>query len=162
MGNDGGNTAQASLNVTAGALASITISPVSATITAGGSLPYAAQGFDQYSNTLGDVTGATTFSISPDGSCSGANCSANVAGSHTVTGNDSGKTAQASLSVTAGAPAQLAFGVQPTDTPAGQAINPAVTLRILDAEGNLRGGFTGWGAHTPREVMGELQQWLPR
>jgi hypothetical protein len=35
-------------------------------------------------------------------------------------------------------------------------------LIVLDAEGHLRGGFTGWGAHTPREVMGELQQWLPR
>ena len=38
--------------------------------------------------------------------------------------------------VTAGAPAQLAFDVQPTDTPAGQAIAPAVTVRILDASGN--------------------------
>jgi hypothetical protein len=38
--------------------------------------------------------------------------------------------------VTAGAPAQLSVGVQPTNTQAGQAITPAVTVRILDAEGN--------------------------
>jgi hypothetical protein len=35
-------------------------------------------------------------------------------------------------------------------------------LVVLDAEGILRGGFTGWGAHTPREVLGEIQNWLPR
>jgi hypothetical protein len=39
--------------------------------------------------------------------------------------------------VTAGAPAQLALGVQPTDTQAGQAIAPAVTVRVLDSAGNL-------------------------
>src|SRR5207253_2140655 len=117
-GTNSGKTAKASLNVTAGAAASGPSGPASGTLAAGGSQPYTAQGFDQYGNTLGDVTGATMFSIT-DGSCSGANCTANLAGPHTVTGNDSGKTAQALLNVTAGAPAQLAFGVQPTDTPAG-------------------------------------------
>ncbi|HXT03166.1 MAG TPA: S8 family serine peptidase, partial [Casimicrobiaceae bacterium] len=38
--------------------------------------------------------------------------------------------------VKSGAPAKLAFDVQPMDTQAGQAIAPAVTVRILDAAGN--------------------------
>jgi hypothetical protein len=39
--------------------------------------------------------------------------------------------------VSAGAPAQLAFSVQPGDTDAGQAISPAVVVQVLDEDGNL-------------------------
>ena len=46
----------ASLTVTAGSLDHITISPASATIAAGESQAYTAQGVDQYGNSLGDVT----------------------------------------------------------------------------------------------------------
>src|SRR5204862_216882 len=80
----------------------IVISPASASISAGGSQTYTAQGFDASNNSLGDVTGATTFTIAPDGSCTGATCTATVAGAHTVTGSDAGKTATATLTVNAG------------------------------------------------------------
>src|SRR5439155_16776917 len=89
----------ASLQVGAGGLDRIVISPSSATISAGGSQAYTAQGFDASNNSLGDVTAFTSFSISPEGSCAGATCTANVGGPHTVTGNDSGKTSTASLNV---------------------------------------------------------------
>jgi hypothetical protein len=95
-----GKTATATLQVNPGTLNSITISPASATITAGGNQVYTATGYDQYNNRF-DVTGATTFSITPDGSCTGAICTATIPGLHTVTGNDGGKTATASLSVVA-------------------------------------------------------------
>ena len=81
----------------------IVISPSSATIGAGGSQAYTAEGFDASNNSLGNVTSSTTFSISPDGSCTGASCTATTAGPHAVTGNDGGKTSTASLSVTVGA-----------------------------------------------------------
>ena len=59
--------------MTAGAgLDHIVISPASATITAGGSQAYTAEGFDASNNSLGDVTASTTFSIAPNGSCTGA------------------------------------------------------------------------------------------
>jgi parallel beta-helix repeat protein len=102
-GNDGGKTSTASLTVTAGALDHLAVSPASATIPAGGSQAYTAVGRDQYDNSLGDVTASTTFSIAPNGSCTGAVCTATASGSHTVTGNDAGKTGTAALSVTAGA-----------------------------------------------------------
>jgi peroxiredoxin len=35
-------------------------------------------------------------------------------------------------------------------------------LVVLDAEGIYRGGYTGWGGHTGREVIEELQRWLPK
>ncbi|HZN93944.1 MAG TPA: Ig-like domain-containing protein, partial [Myxococcales bacterium] len=44
--------------------------------------------------------------------------------------------------VAAGAAASLAFGTQPTNTRAGQPITPAVTVRALDAFGNLS-AFSG-------------------
>jgi len=66
-------------------VAVLIIAPASAGIVAGGSQSYTATGLDQYGNSLGDVTAATVFSIAPNGSCSGAGCTATVAGSHTVT-----------------------------------------------------------------------------
>jgi hypothetical protein len=41
------------------------------------------------------------------------------------------------------------FGVK--DTP---------RLVLLDAEGIVRGAYTGWGSQTPAEVIEELQRWL--
>lgn len=35
-------------------------------------------------------------------------------------------------------------------------------LVVLDGEGIFRGGYTGWGDHTAREVAGEVQRWLPK
>src|SRR5437870_5240196 len=65
-GTDGSFSDTATLDVSPGALASIAISPSTATISAGGSQAYTAQGFDSHGNSTGDVTGATTLSISPN------------------------------------------------------------------------------------------------
>jgi hypothetical protein len=35
-------------------------------------------------------------------------------------------------------------------------------LVVLDGDGIFRGGYTGWGAHTPHEVSKELERWLPK
>jgi peroxiredoxin len=35
-------------------------------------------------------------------------------------------------------------------------------LVVIDGDGIYRGGFTGWGVQTPREVCEELQRWLPK
>ena len=90
----------AAVTWTAGPLDHISISPASATIAAGGSQPYAAQAFDQFNNSRGDVTAATTFTIAPNGSCTGATCTASTGGPHMVTATHDGKTATATLDVT--------------------------------------------------------------
>jgi hypothetical protein len=77
----------------------IMINPSSSAITAGGSQSYSATGYDQKNNSLGDVTGDTSFSISPDGSCTGNSCTATTTGLYTVTGNNSNMIATASLEV---------------------------------------------------------------
>ena len=68
------------------------ISPASATITAGGSQAYTAEGFDASNNSLGDVTASTTFSIAPNGPAP-AHVYRDGCGSAHGDGNDGGKTA---------------------------------------------------------------------
>ena len=93
--------AQHAITVGPGALARITLSPATATITAGDSQAYTATGFDTYGNTIGTLAGAK-FTIKPDGSCTAATCTATVAGTHTVTATSKKITATATLTVNPG------------------------------------------------------------
>jgi len=166
-GSNGGKTGTATLSVTAGALDHLVLSPTPATTAAGNPQPYTAEGRDQYDNSLGDVTASTTFSIGPNGSCTGASCTATLAGTHTVTGSNSGKTGTASLSVTAGvldhlalspASAVIAAGGSQTYTAEGrdQYDNSlgdvtSTTTFSIDASGSCSGASctaTSAGAHT--------------
>ena len=87
---DRGVTARgtATLRVKPGPLATLTLAPNPATIIAGHAITYQADGRDTYGNSLGDLTSATTFTITPDGSCTARTktCTAITAGPHTVTG----------------------------------------------------------------------------
>jgi N-acetylneuraminic acid mutarotase len=104
---------------TAGALATLSISPANTTITAGGSQAYTATGVDSHGNSLGDLTASTAFSIAPDGSCTFATCTASKIGLHTVTGTNSGQTTTASLQVSAGAITSLLLTPQTMTIAAG-------------------------------------------
>ncbi|MCB1589267.1 MAG: DUF11 domain-containing protein [Xanthomonadales bacterium] len=80
--------------------------------------------------TVAAVAGLASFpGLSIDAAGSGYTFTASSAGL-------SGATSSA-FDVVVGAPAQLAFGQQPTNTAAGAVITPAPTVRILDAGGNL-------------------------
>lgn len=121
---------------TPGPLDHITISPATAAISSGGTQAYAAAAFDRFNNSIGDVTPQTTFSIAPDGSCSAANCTASVAGVHTVTGTDSGKTAQASLTVNAQTTPVITWA-----TPAAITYGMPLSAAQLNATANVPGTF---------------------
>jgi streptogramin lyase len=71
--------------------------PATTTVAPGGSKTYSAEGFDVYGNDIGDVTSAAQFSVSPDGSCTGATCTIPTKGTHTVTGTDGTATGTATL-----------------------------------------------------------------
>jgi hypothetical protein len=96
---DGSATGTASVTVNAGPLNHLVVSPASATISTGNSQSYTAEGSDQFNNDLGDVTGSSTFTIDPDGSCADAVCTATIAGSHTVTATDGTATGTATLTL---------------------------------------------------------------
>ncbi|HXN61650.1 MAG TPA: Ig-like domain repeat protein [Acidimicrobiales bacterium] len=133
----GANTssgAQGTLNVVPGALSSITLSPSTATITAGGSQTYAVTGYDSFGNSLGDVTGATRLAISPNGSCAGATCTVSTAGTHTVSASDGSVTTQAALDVNAATPstADLAVKISGPGSPVTTGANVAYTVTVTN------------------------------
>jgi hypothetical protein len=68
------------------ALARLVLSPAGASIRAGTSQTYTATGYDAAGHALGNLTGQTSFSISPEGSCTGASCTVTQRGRHTITG----------------------------------------------------------------------------
>ncbi|HWF51159.1 MAG TPA: LamG-like jellyroll fold domain-containing protein [Solirubrobacteraceae bacterium] len=104
----------------------LTLSPPSATVRYGAAQTYAATGINLTGNDLGDVTPATTFSIGPDGTCSGASCTPASVGSHTVTGYDNSGGGTAKLDVTA---APLTVTANNVTRPFGTA-NPALGATI--------------------------------
>jgi hypothetical protein len=84
------------------------------------------------------------------------------AGSQTVTATDtvtSATTGNAAVTVSPAAASKLAFGQQPTNTVVGTTISPAVTVRVLDAYGNLVSGddtdvvTVALGAGSPAGVL---------
>jgi hypothetical protein len=85
----------------AGPLARLAITPPTASVSPGGSQLYLVNGFDAFENSLGDVTSGTVFSIAPDGSCAGSTCTAVTPGPHTVSASNGGRSASATLVVTA-------------------------------------------------------------
>jgi hypothetical protein len=116
------------LTVNAGALDHLVLSPPTATISAGGGQVYRAEGFDQYNNDLGNVTSSTSFGIAPDGSCTGATCTAAVAGAHTVTGTDGGKIGTATLTVNATVDLRLALSITPATATNGTVVTASASL----------------------------------
>jgi hypothetical protein len=90
---------------TPGPLFNIALSPASTSISLSNSQTYDATGTDFFGNSVGDVTSQLTFTISPDGSCTGPVCTPAATGSHTVTGSGTNPvvgtiTGTASLTVT--------------------------------------------------------------
>ncbi|MBG6108866.1 putative Ig domain-containing protein [Frigoribacterium sp. CG_9.8] len=96
-------SASHTIEVTAGEFAAVTVTPAGGTVAAGGTQAFTATGADQYGNTLGDVTSATTFTITPDGSCSTNTCTATFPGAHTVTATNGAVSGSTELSVIAAA-----------------------------------------------------------
>jgi hypothetical protein len=142
-GTYGAITDNANLTVNAGPLHHIVISPDSATIVAGNSQAYTAQSFDQFDNTLGDVTGSTTFSITLG---AGGSWAANVytsasAGTWTVTGSYSGFTDTASLTVSPGPLHHIVISPDTATITAGN--SQAYSAQCMDQFDNLIADVTG-------------------
>jgi len=77
----------------------LTIDPSSAPIVSGGSQTYTITAWNAAGTQSWPVTQTSTLSITPDGSCAGATCTASVAGPHTVRAGFWGLTVTAGLTV---------------------------------------------------------------
>ena len=139
-GTNAGKTDTATLTVNAGAPTSITLSPSSSTVLAGATQTYTATATDQFGNPLGDVTAQTTFSISPNGSCTANTCSATVVGTHTVTGTNGSATGQATLTIKVAALDHMVLS--PADATIASGGSQTYTVEGFDVYGNSRGDIT--------------------
>ncbi|TQK69314.1 hypothetical protein [Nocardioides sp. SLBN-35] len=77
----------ASLRFTPGPVDRVVLSPRTATVTAGQTQAFRAAGVDAYDNEVGDVTDATTFTVTAPGSCTANRCGSAQAAELTVTGS---------------------------------------------------------------------------
>ena len=123
-----------------GSLDHIVVSPSSATVSAGVSQSYTVEAFDATNNSLGDVTAGSSFGITPDGSCTGASCSASVIGAHTVTATYAGKTSNSTLTVISAPadPAASTISAAPGSITANGVTTSTVTVQLKDIFGNNR------------------------
>ena len=108
-------TATTTVTVTPAALASITISPPSATVKVGDTLSFITTGFDGYGNTRGPVTSASVFtSDNRTDQVQGNSVQFGIPGKHTITGTDGAFTATSVITVQAGpVPLPLPLGRRP-------------------------------------------------
>ena len=136
-----GEGASASASATPEPLDHLSITPAAATLTAGGSQSYAVLGFDSLGNSLGNETAPAKFSITPDGTCTGATCTATVAGAHTVVATLGGKSATANLQVNAGSFDHL--GLSPSTANVAPYEAQTYSTQGLDSFDNSLGDATG-------------------
>jgi YVTN family beta-propeller protein len=128
---------KATLTVTPAALNHLQLTPTTSSIPAGANQTYAAAGFDQYSNNLGDLSTQTTFTISPDGNCTGPVCTTTTAGTHTVTATDGPTTATATLTVTAASATTVTIDGGDNQTAAtGHGFAAPLSVTVTDGYGN--------------------------
>jgi hypothetical protein len=124
-----------------GSVDHLVLSPSSASISAGVSQAYTAEGFDSHGNSLGDVTGSTTFTIDSGTACPSQTCSSTLAGDHIVTGTDGTATGSSTLHVNAGSATHLTVAGLTTPRTAGVA--GTITVTAKDAYNNTVTGYTG-------------------
>ena len=138
-----GLTDTATLGVAAGSLHHILISPDGAVIIAGNPQSYTAEAFDQFSNTLGDVTSSAAFSIDAGAGGSWATnvYTSAVVGLWTITGTYSGLTDTASLTVTVGPLHHIIISPDNATITAGNA--QAYSAQSFDQFNNLIATVTG-------------------
>src|SRR5262249_3394992 len=120
-------------SIAAPAPTSLALTPANGSITAGASKSYAAEGKDADGKSLGDLTSQTNFTIDPDGSCTGASCTASTPGAHTVTGQVGGAQGTATLTVNVGALDHIT--ISPTSSSIHPRASQSYTTRGYDAFG---------------------------
>jgi len=143
-------------NITPGPATQLAFTTQPVNTAAGATIPVVVTAQDAQGNTATGFTGNVTMAIGTNpasGSLSGtlgvlavsgvatfSNLSIDQVGTgYTLSASATGPSSATSgtFNITVGAAAKLAFGQQPTATTGGTAISPTMTVRILDANGNL-------------------------
>ena len=117
-------------------LTHLALSPSSATVGAGQPQSYTAEGSDGFGNDMGDMTAFTSFTISPDGSCTGNVCTPAATGAHTVTGTAGLLPATGTASLTVKQVPVITWA-----TPAAITYPTALSSKQLNAKASVPGTF---------------------
>ena len=144
---------------TPGPMDYLELSPVEASITAGESQAYTAEGFDADGNSWGDVTATTTFTVDGEDECAAAVCSPTEAGDHSVTGHNGDAKGKAALHVDPAALDHLVLSPAQASIASGE--SQAYTAQGRDAFDNSLGDVTD-GHHLHRRSAGRLAKATPR
>lgn len=91
----GAATALISMRNSPGAVASLKLTPQSASVLAATTVTYAVEAYDKYGNDAGPAGSGVALAVTPDGGCAALSCTALAPGAHTVTatlGSASGST----------------------------------------------------------------------
>lgn len=113
-----------------------------------------------FAKTAGDgtVTGLTT--VNAVNGVATLTVTGDVAGSITIEATSTGLTADnTTFTVIAGAPNKLTFSQEPTTSFVGQTIDPPVTVRIEDAQGNLTTSTADVVCHSNQSGQRYLNRW---
>ncbi|MDH4044221.1 MAG: Ig-like domain-containing protein, partial [Gemmatimonadota bacterium] len=128
----------ASVTVSAVPVASVDVTPPTATIASGTTQQYTATPRDAGGNPLTGRTVTWGSSNTAVATVDGAGLvQGALIGTATITATAEGVDGTATVTVTVGAPSQLAFTVQPSNALIGQVITPAVEVAVRDAAGNV-------------------------
>jgi len=124
-------TGGGAISVLPGAPAQLSLTPAANPVAPGAADSFHAEAYDAEGNDLGDVTGSTTLSIAPDGSCQANACTAAVGGPHTVTATYGQATATATLTVL---PALKAGSVKTTGSGSRHVVYLPLTLSTASSQ----------------------------
>jgi len=145
---DGSLFGTASVTVVAGALASILVTPGTATITADETVQFTATGYDA----KGNVVSVTLSWSASGGQVTAGLYTGGPVGAHAVTARSGSITGTASVSVTAGAPALVA--VSPGSASLTIGGSQRFTATVTDADGNPVSASVVWSSTGVGSVSG--------
>lgn len=153
----GGITANnsATLQVTVGAAKTLVISPGSESIPAGTSQVYSATAYDQYGNSLGDVTSTSTFSVNGT-SISGSSVNETTVGTYIVTANYSGVTSNSATLQVSASTSNTEFSVTGFPSPVTAGVAGNVTVQAVDPYGNIVTSYSGTAHFTSSDSKAVL------
>jgi Bacterial Ig domain len=135
-------TGEATLHVDPGNLERLELRPGKVAIPAGAPQSYQAEGFDAYSNPLGDLTARTGFSIDPTESCTivAAEVTCTIARSYKVTGTLGGTGVQATADLLVRPGPLAGVQLQPDNAEIQAGTPQPYTVTGIDRYGNTHAG----------------------
>ena len=153
-GSTAGVSGSLGVNVSAGSLASLVLTPANASVTAGGSVTFTASGRDSQGSNLGTITGNTYTTSDAADTVTGSTIRFSKSGTRTVTAANGGARGTTNIAVNAGA--LTSISIDPLSATAVAGNSRAFTTTARDGEGNSLGAVTSSTTFTTSDGRGTV------